>query len=394
MKVKIISESAFTVEGHGPHTAFLENINVLKGIEGVEVLVNSLRGADVAHVHTVGPYSLFNLIYYKDRSVITAHLVPESIVGSFILSKMWLSLFRKYLRFCYNKAGTVIAISPEVERNLRSLGVKSRIAVLGNYVDRNHFKKDENLKHKLRNKYGISPDEFVVLGVGQVQPRKGVDSFCRVAEMLPDYRFVWVGGMPFSVATEGYARMNRLMQGAPSNILFTGIIPYQEVNGFYNMGDVFFLPSYHENFPFVALEAASCNLPLVLRDIQEYRGFLDRYSLRASDDRGFAELIKNLHHDRSLYAQYADRSEAFARKHDSRRMVGELMAIYTSLAEQKNAKAPAYKNWLSVRNLNFSGQRVWVGGLQMEVRNLYREVSELYHRAKQKRGQLKMRRKN
>ncbi|WP_367301730.1 hypothetical protein [Listeria fleischmannii] len=61
----------------------------------------------------------------------------------------------------------------------------------------------------MRKKYQIPLDKFVVLGVGQVQHRKGVLDFIEVAKSLPDIQFVWAGGFSFGKITSGYEELKK-----------------------------------------------------------------------------------------------------------------------------------------------------------------------------------------
>ena len=54
LSVNVVSESVFTVRGHGVHTAFEEHVNALKSYTDYSVKINSKRPTDIVHVHTVG----------------------------------------------------------------------------------------------------------------------------------------------------------------------------------------------------------------------------------------------------------------------------------------------------------------------------------------------------
>ena len=49
----------------------------------------------------------------------------------------------------------------------------------------------------VRKKYGFNATDFIVLGAGQVQTRKGVKDFVEVAKKTPDINYVWCGGFSF-----------------------------------------------------------------------------------------------------------------------------------------------------------------------------------------------------
>ncbi|MFZ2494417.1 MAG: hypothetical protein WAW60_01420, partial [Candidatus Saccharimonadales bacterium] len=89
MKIAMISESEFSVQGHGVHTAYIELVNAIKKRSDVELVVNTFGSADIRHFHTVGPYSLAHLLFGHGKKVVSAHIIPESLVGSLIGAKYW-----------------------------------------------------------------------------------------------------------------------------------------------------------------------------------------------------------------------------------------------------------------------------------------------------------------
>ncbi len=69
----------------------------------------------------------------------------------------------------------------------------------------------------------IPLDKFVIVGDGQVQERKGVDDFVKLAEANPSIQFIWAGGFSFGKMTDGYAHFKKLIDNPPKNLKFTGI---------------------------------------------------------------------------------------------------------------------------------------------------------------------------
>jgi len=62
----------------------------------------------------------------------------------------------------------------------------------------------------------------VVLGVGQLEGRKGVEDFLDVAQACPDLFFLWAGGRPFGVLTEGIRRLNKRIRASGAHVKFPG----------------------------------------------------------------------------------------------------------------------------------------------------------------------------
>ena len=83
----------------------------------------------------------------------------------------------------------------------------------------------------------------MVLGVGQLQARKGVEDFIDIATAIPGAEFVWVGGRPFGAMTEGISRINDRIESAPENIHFSGMVDLEIMPLMYAAGDVLLFTS-------------------------------------------------------------------------------------------------------------------------------------------------------
>lgn len=330
LRIRQISESEFTVQGHGVHTAYVETVRALEARSDTQVVVNKHGEFDITHIHTVGTHALGYLLFGSGKKVISAHVIPESFIGSFVGAKHWLFLARWYLRWFYNRADLVIAVSDMTKQELIRMGVKKPIEVVYNMVDTSRYAPQPGDREKARKALGIARDAFVVIGAGQVQPRKRVDSMVDLARRHPDMTFIWVGGMPFGKVASDHARMQRMMDGAPANMIFPGIVPLEEMKRFYHAADLFFLPSDQETFGLVVVEAAAAGLPVMLRDIPDYDGTFRDFAVMATDQT-FDETLVKLHPDRKLYETYQQKAHELAAKYDSRAIAEQLMSLYRRL---------------------------------------------------------------
>lgn len=329
MKIVQISESEFTVQGHGVHTAFVETVRGLKKC-GLQVLVNKDEPADIRHIHTVGTYALKQLLFRDGKKVVSAHIVPDSLVGSLRGARLWKGAAKAYLKFFYNKADAVIAVSDETKQALLDMGVKKPVVVIYNMIDTSLYEATEKQRASARKALGFSDKDWVVVSNGQVQPRKRVDTFINLARALPDTKFVWVGGIPFKGAAANYEQMKRLMKTAPTNVQFTGVVKLEEVKKYFHAADVFVMPSDQETFGLAIVEAAASGLPLVLRDIHDYDHTFRSDALMGTDET-FAELVEKLRRDKQLYQTMVVRSGQLAQRYDCTTITNELVALYKSL---------------------------------------------------------------
>ena len=291
---------ADTVPGQGVGSAFLEQVALVKESNQFKVLINAKTKADIVHVHSL------NLRYYlrlnkKTPSVVYCHLLPETLDGSIKLPKLIFKLFKRYVVRFYRKADWLVVVNPIFIEPLVKYGVKrERIVYIPNYVDQKDFHKLPN-RHELKKAYGV--DGFTVLGVGQVQTRKGVLDFIETARRLPHIWFVWAGGFSFKGITDGYKELKDAMENAPKNVKFLGIISRNKMNEVYNIADVMFLPSFNELFPMSILESIQLDLPFLVRDLDLYEPIFDGHYVKAHDVDGFTKTINRLSSDDKFYKQ-------------------------------------------------------------------------------------------
>ena len=331
MKIVQVSESEFSVQGHGVHTAFIETTRGLKKA-GMIVTINKLFfKADIRHIHTVGPYSVLNLLFGSGKKIVSAHVVPASFVGSLRGAEKWLGFATWYLRWFYNRASVVIAVSDTTKNELQKIGVKRPISVVYNMIDASYYKYNARERNKLRKKFQFGPKDIVVLGNGQVQPRKRVDTFVALAHMFPQMQFVWVGGMPFGKVAAKADEMQAMMDATPKNVQFTGVVSLSKVRDYFAAGDIFLMTSTQETFGLAVVEAAASNMPIVLRDIPDYDNTFRPYAIMCSDET-FAVAIKKLSSNQEYYALMQKKSAQLARRYDTNAVIERLLEVYRHAA--------------------------------------------------------------
>lgn len=138
-----------------------------------------------------------------------------------------------------------------------------------------------------------------------------------VAELLPEYAFVWIGNQ-------------HKVKEHPDNVFFMGNIPNA---GAYNaIADLFILPSNYEGLPIVILEAMSLGKPIVASDVggiseivrNGENGFVVENSPEA-----FRNHILSILEDEEVYKKFSVRSaQIFKEKLTVDKMVNAYLKIY------------------------------------------------------------------
>lgn len=333
MKVNLISESEFTVQGHGVHTAYIEMYRGLKDA-GISVEKNSKNPADIIHIHTIGPYSFFKLLFSKGKKVVSAHVIPESFIGSLKGAKYWGFLAKFWLNFFYKKADLVLACSRWVAKNLEEKMDLKNVKIHYNAIDMRKYEFSSEEKISLRKKFGFAENKKIILWNGQIQPRKKFDTFVKIAENLPDLQFIWVGGMPFKALGADSGKLQKSLENLPKNLIVTGVIPLGQVREYFVVADIFVLPSTQENHPMAVLEAAGTGLPIVLRDIPEYNDTFRGYVILAKNDEEFISEIQKLATDTDYLKKYQDFSEHIKNRFDTANSTKILLEKYEKILKK------------------------------------------------------------
>ncbi len=292
------------------------------------------RDYDILHINTYGPGSkaMIRRAFGMGKKVIChAHSTEEDFRGSFIGSDLAAPFFKRHLVSLYRRADALVTPTPYAASLIRSYGLSNPVYTVSNGVDLMRFKESSGKRLRFRARYGIGEDEKVVIGVGLPIERKGIDDFIEAAVRLPEYRFIWFGGItPFLIP----AKIRRLLKDPPGNLILPGYVSGDILEGAFLDADCFFFPSREETEGIAVLEALAAGQNVIVRDIPVYKGWLeDGVSCRkAADMDGFIELIrKNVTcPDRRI----ADRGRRVAAERSLERTGSRLKKVYEKVLEE------------------------------------------------------------
>jgi 1,2-diacylglycerol-3-alpha-glucose alpha-1,2-galactosyltransferase len=315
--------------GHGVETAFKEMVNGLSARDDVEVMINSWQPADIIHAHSPDPFSMLRLLRHRGKRVVSGHLTRGSMVGS---TANWIipAEFWYYKRF-YKLAEAMVAVSAETKKNLiKEFGITAPIEVIENSIDTKQLQTTPQQKAVFRQELGYSERDFIVVSNGQIQPRKKFDEFIKVAENLPDFKFIWVGGIPFKGIAADEKHLLKMVEQAPANMMVTGVISLEQARQYLRLSDVYFHPAVQETFGIAIIEGAAAGLPVVLRDIPDYDQTFGSNAIKVQPAQ-FVETLQKLHDDQRFYTKYQAESAQIAARYDNSAAAAKLVKFYKTL---------------------------------------------------------------
>lgn len=299
IKLHIFSQ-AHSVPGQGVGAAYTEQVQLIRQSKKLSILKSHYHQADILHFHTINFRYWLRMLLTKKIKVVYVHFIPSTLSTSLKLPRLFFRILKWYVKKFYQTASYLVVVNPVFIEPLMAMGIaKERIHFIPNYVDEATFTSHETIA-SLRARFQFT--RFTILGVGQVQHRKGILDFIEVAKRLPHLDFVWAGGFSFKRMTAGYEALKLIMDNPPPNVKFLGIIPREKMKDVYKACDVFFLPSLDELMPMSVLEAAVCAKPIVLRDLPLYQPVFFGHYLSAPSTDGFVKIIEQLASNEETYA--------------------------------------------------------------------------------------------
>ncbi len=129
----------------------------------------------------------------------------------------------------------------------------------------------------LRKRYPMIGDRKVVLFLGRLNFKKGVDIAIRAFAEASHGRedtFLVIAGPDDGIQRESEALVRRF--GLEGRVLFTGMVSGKDKLAVLSGSTIFVLPSHSENFGIAVIEAAACGIPVVISDrVNLWREFED-----------------------------------------------------------------------------------------------------------------------
>jgi len=198
-------------------------------------VIQTLRGA-------LGPYSWSQSLYKK--------------IPYYLLREM------PYLQ----RTAAIHCTTPQEAREIQWLHLKTPIELIPNPLDFSTLYFDDYLRKKWRLDHNISANETVFIIAGRLHHKKGLD-------ILPDsllsirdkpWRLVIIGDDSDGSGHQLRISLDRL--GLTKRCIWIQSLPSADLLGPLNAADWLLLPSRHENFGNICVEALSCGCGVIVSD--------------------------------------------------------------------------------------------------------------------------------
>lgn len=204
--------------------------------------------------------------------------------------KNWM-LFYPIEKFLSRYTDVLITINQEDFQRAQKFHAMRVCHISGIGVDIQKFSEENADREKLRESFGVSEQDFLLLSVGQLSKRKNQSAVIRALSKIPDssvkYMAVGLG------ECEQYDRGLAKELHVEDRVIFAGY--HEDVSAFLHAADCFIFPSLQEGLPVSLMEAMAAKVPVICSRI---RGNVDLVTDRKEgllvepmDVEGYAEAV-------------------------------------------------------------------------------------------------------
>lgn len=140
--------------------------------------------------------------------------------------------------------------------------IQNKVIIIPNAIDMEKYKYNEQIRIKKREELGISNDTIVIAHVGRLSMQKNpfgmLDIFKETVKKRKKVVLLSIGTGDLETEVKAYASTI----GIAKQVKFMG--KRTDVDELLQAADIFFLPSFYEGLPIVALEAQAAGLNCVI----------------------------------------------------------------------------------------------------------------------------------
>jgi glycosyltransferase involved in cell wall biosynthesis len=240
----------------------------------------------------------------------------------------------KYLNRCQH----IVTPSDSIKKTLEDYGgISDRVTTIPTGIDLQPFRQADG--RAVREKYDLA-DKTVLVSVGRLADEKNfktlLSALAITAKQRDDLRLLLIGDGPQRKELEKYAQE----LGLEEAVIFTGLVPFEEIPNHLKAADIFFFASTSETQGLVTMEAMAADLPVVAVDASGTRDEVDdgvEGLLTEDDSAALAAALQRVLEDEVLFTKLREAAVEKAESFDMMLQAEKMVDVYEQAIEDKKA---------------------------------------------------------
>ena len=312
---------------------------------------------NVTYANAAGKYSIKPLIELKkfiqknDIQIIHCYLL-KSQVFTWILKRTVLPklkiifhelgeifmnnsrIFKYFMKTAEKRTNLYFAVSDSTAQALHEkIGItEKKIVTLYNYVIHENYRREDILKNRarLREAQNIAPSDFIIGYAGRLSYEKGPIHLINALPFLSgNYKLFIAGTGPQREMLE-----NQIEEiGLSDKVVFLGFVT--RMIDAYALFDALIIPSEHESFGLVAVEAQCMKIPVIASNVPGLNEVvienISGLQFESKKPEDLARQISKLMSDKALQTDLAEKAYRYAMRYDIEKYYSKMMQAYAEL---------------------------------------------------------------
>ena len=227
----------------------------------VQALPQQMEWAELLHLSSI--WQPLGMSVQKAAHAASVPVIQtlRGALGPYSWRRGWWKKVPYYLineKYYLQRASALHCTTNQEAREITWLNLKPTIQLLSNPLDLSQVSCDPFLREKWRQEMGVPPGRTLFLVAGRLHHKKGLDILPSVLRSVIDkpWQILFVGNDDDGTRLRLKREMRRL--GLYERCHWMDALPFSDLIGLYNAADWLLLPSRHENFGNVVVEALSC----------------------------------------------------------------------------------------------------------------------------------------
>lgn len=302
---------------------------------------------DIIHSHTefgIGIFARLLAKKFKIPLVHTYHTLYEDYTH-YITHNHFDHLSKKIVKdltkiYCEKTAKETIVPTDKIYKLFKEKYlITKNICVIPSGIDLERFFEENVSKEKVReikDKYGITNQEFTIIFVGRLAQEKNIEFLLEAHQKIIErtgfnIKLLIVGDGPDK---EKYINIARRLN-IYDKVIFTGKIPQEEIQYYYQCADLFVTASNTETQGLTVIEAMAAGVvPMCIKDMA-FVEMLPKNSLFSNQEEYMNQLICFMKNEK-LRTEYKIAVRKKAEEYSSKKYAERVLEVYETILKENN----------------------------------------------------------